>query len=319
MNWYKKTQLDPEAWDIHDDIHRLREDLPFVTVPYGGPGARARIPQERKPREQLEERYYGVHVSQSPEIAAIYANGISSKENPPIVFEITTSKGWENDIDAQKSFALTFLEELASETLNYLDYDVSQKIKEEGLSESTIQDIMVDISNIDYYDEGDTSGDFSVSDIILRNQQRISFSSIIDYFENHYGNNQEKMFYKKFILPVFYHQGGIDDKLRGWVVNQMRIMNAIPQEEITAIYTFKPFSEEINTDWEDKREVDEKGKVMYDYEDIDYGVPKMIKIWENKNPKLIPKVFDAYYHGTNLDRAKQAYPQMSTILEKVRG
>jgi len=318
MNWYKKAQLDPNAWEFHDNTHRLREDLPFVTVPYGGPGTMARMPQERKPREQLEERYYGVHVSQSPEVAAIYANGISNKQDPPIILEITTSKGWENDIDAQKSFALTFVEELSDPTLTFLDYNIPQKIKEEGLSKDTILDIMIDISNLDYYDEDDSSGDFSISDIILRNKKRQAYSSIVDYFENYYGDKQEEMFYKKFILPIFYKQGELDDRLRGWIINQMRIMDVIPQEEITAIYTFEPYSEKINMHGEEP-DADEEGRIIYNYEDLDYGAPKMIEIWRNKNPQLIPQVFDTFYHGTNLNRAKQAYPQMSGILEKAKG
>jgi hypothetical protein len=306
MNWYKKISmgLDPNAWQMHDSTHRLSRDQPLVRTPFGT------IIQKQRSKEELEKDYAGVHASQSAEMAAVYANGMATPEDPPVVLEIITSQKWEPDIDAQNLY-MDY-----SGWIGYLPYSVEEKLKEEGINEDVIRDIMDDFDNIDTYDENDNAN-ADASDIIFQNNQKKYPSAIIEYYDSQYGDKAEWAFYNTFILPLVYAEGNIDANLDAWMVNQMRFMQEIPDEQVVAIYTFDLFSTEMSQNYEEE-ERDESGRLKFDYEDLMSGSPRLEQVWAMpKQEALFPGVFDTFYHGTTKTRALKALPSLSNVLQRL--
>lgn len=316
-NWYVKIAfpLSPDAWDKHENTHRLRKDLPAVNTMFG------RIPQKLRPQEELEKDYRGVHVTKDINIAAVYANGIASIDDPPVVLEIATNQRYEHDIDAIEDgldFGI-----IAGWIEDYLDYDIVEKIKEDlgnGIDlYEIIEEIMQDISNIEIYNDS-MSESFDFSDQLYQSGRNINPSALIEYFEDYYRHeNSTKAFYEKFILPMYYGEGSPDMNIIAYMINQMRFMNDVPDTEIVSIYTFDKYKEgEIGDAYmEDYEEYNEEGEYVPTIEDLDYGL-NVKKVWQNPQLELLPEYFDIYYHGTTVSRAKMALPGLSRILDNIK-
>ena len=311
MNWWKKSwfyhtaALEPGAWDMHETTHRLTRDQPNVTMPWGGG---FKIKQTVRPQGELEQDYYGVHVSQDLSLAAVYANNISSRENMPIVFEISTFQSWDTDIDANVE-GYNPLDELEE----HLGYDVAEKLREEG--ESAVSEIMSDIQNIEIYDDGDGDPYANLSDHISEQAKNRHPSVIVNYFESTYPDDSEVAFLEKFLKPVFLGEGELDNKFQAFVINQMRFMEPVYKQGIAGIYTFEPFY--LGEAEFDGPEYTEEGKRQYLYDDVSYGsVPDVKQIWQNPQLELF-KIFKTYYHGTNISRARQSMPEFESSYQKV--
>jgi hypothetical protein len=305
MNWFKRISmgLDPNAWDMHGTQHRLVNDLPIVDTPFGI------IPQKTRSLEDLEKDYKGVHTTQSIQMAAIYANDIATPQDPPVILEITTPQQWFPDIDVSHHF-LNY-----SDWLGYLPYNVKEKLEEEGVKEEVIEDIMDDFERIDLEPEEPDIYD-DAGDIIFRQNQRKFPSAVIEYYDSQYEDRSVWAFYNTFILPLVYNQGYMDANLDAWLINQMRFMNEIPDEQVVAIYTFPIFSSEIS---HEESEIDERGRPKWDYEELTYGIPEMREVWRRpKQYLLFPEAFDIFYHGTTRNRALQALPSLSGVLQNIK-
>ena len=320
MNWYKKiAALEPGAWDWYgtEQTHRIVQDKPYVNSPFGG----GLIYQKTRPKEELESDYYGVHVTQDPKLAAIYANNFAITEDPPVVIEINNTQKWEIDIDAIKDMldANTIQSEWIDSNLDYSVRDEMRRTPKDKKIE-VINSIMNDISDLDFgYDEDQNEWE-DVADIISRNAKRRFPSAFIEYWRHFYGENAPKAFHNYFILPMYFNKGKLDNRWQGWIINQMRFMEAVPESQITAIYTLEPFSLELSKEYNesDEEKTDENNKKMYGYEDLDYGSPHLTEIWRRQQNQLFPQVFDIYYHGTTLSRAKAALPELISVLNKIK-
>ena len=317
MNWYSKiAALEPGAWDWHTQTHKIVQDKPYVNSPFGG-----LIYQKPRPKQELESDYFGVHVTQDPKLAAVYANNFATPEDPPVVVEISNTQKWEIDIDAVKN--MFDAETVKSEWLDRnLDYNIRNIISKTPKNKKidVIEQIMDDIADLDTggdYEDYDSWED--VADVISRNAQRKFPSAFIEYWRHFYGDNAPKAFYNYFILPMYFNKGKLDNRYQGWFINQMRFMEPVQESQVTAIYTFEPFSLELSREYkEDKEQVDENNKKMYGYEDLDYGSPHLTKIWERQQNQLLPQVFDVFYHGTTLSRARAALPELMSVLNKIK-
>jgi hypothetical protein len=307
MNWYKNIKLsalEPGAWDQHDTTHRLQRDRPIVQGPFG-----YSVIQKTRDQKDLQQDYEGVHATTDPQIAMIYANNLARQENDtPIVLEIITTQGWQNDIDASQPQHFAPI----NDWLENLEYNIEDKINEEGRTEDVIEEIMMDLENIEIYDEREFSSD--TSDLLQEQGKQFYPSAIIEYFNHYYGQDAVKYFWKSFLAPVIFGEGLIDDNINGWLINQMRFMSPISHEEISAIYTFEPFSEQLYEEYRDESEYDEEGYKKISHDEIMSGDVGLKEIWRNSKEYLIPEVFATYYHGTILSRAKEALPELTGAL-----
>ena len=325
MNWYKINikiaALEPGAWDWHGDekTHRIVQDKPYVNSPFGG----GLIYQKPRPKEELESDYFGVHVTQDPKLAAVYANNFATPEDPPVVIEINNTQKWEIDIDAIKD--MLEIETIKSEWIDSnLDYSIRDEIRKTPKENKieVINSIMNDISDLDIGYNDDYNEWEDIADIVSRNAQRKFPSAFIEYWRHFYGDNAPKAFYNYFILPMYFNKSKLDDKWKGWFINQMRFMEPVPESQVTAIYTLEQFSLELskgyNDDNEEQDDEEQGNKKMYGYEDLDYGAPYLTEIWRRQENQLFPQVFDVYYHGTTLSRAKAALPELISVLNKIK-
>ena len=321
MNWYnlsKKSALEPDAWQWHENTHRLLRDMPTVKTPFGT------IPQKVKPQQDLAQDYQGVHATQDIQLAAVYANSLATPEDPPVIIEITNTQAWENDIDAINDALDSGI--IFDDWFGHLDYDIQDAIKNRGRRdiEDVVSDIMDDIANIDLtgYDDDDWDGSQGVSDVISSNAKRKWPSSFMEYWQHYYGDKAVLAFYHYFLEPILEGSNEVDTRYKGWMVNQMRFMNPVPEEQISAIYTFQPFEDEINDDWkedsDEENEEEDNYKQKLTYEDLDYGGISPTKVWQNTTTShLFPEAFDTYYHGTSLSRAMVSLPGLQNILRRI--
>ncbi|MFA5600056.1 MAG: hypothetical protein WDA06_05605 [Phenylobacterium sp.] len=307
MNWYRLSALDPNAWNWHSKTHRLPSDRNVINTPYG------RIIQKVRNNDELQKDYAGVHTTHDINLAAIYANNLSSEKDPPVIIEISTTKAWYPDIDAINSTAVDA--EILKEMLSSLDIK-NRILKSNNISE-TIKDIMQDISDLDNVFD-DYSGDSvdSVPELIINQSQRNNPSSIVDFFNHYYGSYKIKAFYNNFIMPLYFNSGEIDKNLSSWIVNQMRFLDPIPESEVIGIHTFRPFNEEFNINEEYEEDGYEEDKTYQkdklDYGDVIYGLD-IKTVWKSNYEPLINDVFDTVFHGTTLSRAKQAFPYLRSL------
>jgi hypothetical protein len=100
MNWYNRSKfampLDPGAWSRHEKTHRLLKDMPTIKTPMGT------FRNQVSPQHELERRYHGVHATvDSLQLAALYANNISSPQDPPVVVQFSAHQQPELDVDSE--------------------------------------------------------------------------------------------------------------------------------------------------------------------------------------------------------------------------
>jgi len=305
MNWYKKiSQLDPSAWKKHEHTHRLLKDMPVVKTPFG------KIHQEVRPEEDLEKDYFGVHSTPSMDLASIYANNLGSFDNPPIIFEISTTQKWDIDVDAIMD---GFDEVVAIDG----EMDIVERIENAENINDEVGDIMDEISNMEIYD-ADYESDNDFSDAISEKAGYKHPRVIVDYFLKYYSDPVQG-FYQKFILPLWFGKGDLDDTYKAYFVGQQRFTKPVTFQEITAIYTVYPYEYEFRHGYseDEKENYNEEGKYMPDYEDVDYGLETVL-LWQNPQAQLFPNIFEVTYHGTNAERAKQAFPQLSKQIDSAK-
>lgn len=308
------SPLSPDSWQMHENTHRLPSDHHSITTPYG------RFHQQSRPQDQLKNDYEGVHTTQDLQLAAVYANSAASAdEDIPVIIQITTSKGWENDIDANNAMGAEFYGIIDS----LQDLNIQQRMKGKFNLENVIE-LMEEIQNIDYFTEGEASDD--PDELIAREARNNHPRVVVDFFDYYYGDKAPIAFYNKFVLPVYFKRGQIDNRIGAFLMSQMRFMQEIQDEEITAIYTFQKYdSNNLKSDFmddedeeqEDNDEEETPKLRQLSYENIINGWLDINKVWEKPHSPLIPEVYDTYYHGTTLNRAKQALPEMVNILSRI--
>jgi hypothetical protein len=210
---------------------------------------------------------------------------------------------------------------------NKLDYNIKDELSK-GVTKKKLKAIMTDLENLDMWDYDQENNVDDVAEYIALNSRNNHPRAITSYFRTAYPGNEEKAFYEKFLLPFLYNKGAADLKFISYIVNQMRFTQDIPESEIYAIYVIERFSSEIKPYNEEDDDIDEENEdgddqedtlVNYDYDDLENSSIKYNskKIWQNMQLQLLPNVFETYYHGTTLSRAKQALPELSNIMNKV--
>lgn len=303
MNWYKKSKdLEPGAWKGDPNPHRLPRHQDFAKLPWGSM-------RQRQDPNVIEEYYHGIHLTDSFELAAVYANSKSSQEDPPIVIELYRS-GLKELPDAD-----------AIETTNDVR-DVIQysELKNILLSESSVEEKEEQIQNLfddPYFD--DSSEAMDPSDIIVQKERGSIISALRDYLQSFSGEELIR-------AAQDLSSGNIPSKILISIVNQFRVIKPIGDKKVHAIYQTNRanLEEDFNRDqYEEmtdeelaeenktrrgKEYFDEDGRLLISIESAEYGwwIEKKL-IYQDPRPS---KNTNFTYHGTSLSRAKSAFPKL---------
>ena len=187
----------------------------------------------------------------------------------------------------------------------------------EGATEDVVSEIMSDIENIEYSDYDDSDENGGVSDYFSNQASTKHPKVVVDYFNQYYPGKSVEAFLEKFLKPVFLGQGELDNNFMALVVGQWRYLEPIYSQEITAIYTFEPFEDTIENHYsEEEQSYGEEDNRKFNYDDLDYGAPYPQKIWQNQQMQLFD-IFTTSYHGTNIERARQSFPQFSSLFNQI--
>ncbi|MFA5418607.1 MAG: glycosyl hydrolase 108 family protein [Bacteroidales bacterium] len=320
----KNMPLDPNAHQYDPFTQRLTRHKNVVYTPYGA------IPQRQDP-DEIQQLYSGVHVSMSPDVAAMYANNKATPEDPPVVIELATWQHWEPDVDALELYIDHIYETIRS--IPGLAENIKQFEKNKQIDWKYVRDVFDEIALTDDYDFAEPENSNDVNDTISNNAQNNRVSDVSQFFKLFYReeNPQQQLlgfqaprylvgFYEWLLVPVLTGKGTIDARIRGWYMNQMRFMSPIEEDKILAIYKVTPYNTEIvdrfgedETD-DEFSEVDEQGRERITLDEISYWSPRKTLIWESPNAERIRSTkIPVYYHGTTQRRAKQALNGISDI------
>lgn len=310
MSWYSKTKqamaLDPNLWRTDPDPHRLPEHRDVQRTPYGN----FRQPQEI---EKLEFWYSGVHFTDSLELAAAYAQGKSSQEDPPVVIEVYRDTLTPiPDVDAvnfSDSVHVALSEGEFSEILDNEELDSGEKFSQ----------ILNKLQkNLEYSDGNNEDED--PADFVAGEARDTAESAVMSYLQNISDYDQAINEFRAML------NGHIPDKILISMANQFRVMTAIESDQVHAIHQiprvnlddFKNLYQLEEMDEEELEDegvtkigkdfFDDDGRLLLDYEFLEYGS------WVKKTPlyqdKKQTSESDLTYHGTSLSRAKSAYPEL---------
>lgn len=303
MNWYKKSRaLEPGAWRGDPDPHRLPRHQDFAKLPWGS------IRQRQDPNV-IEKYYHGIHLTDSLELAAIYANGKSNQEDPPVVIELY-KRGLKELPDADAM-------ETANDVRDVIQYS---ELKNILLSESSVEEKEEQIQNLfddPYFEEQNDTMD--LSDIITQKERGSIVIVLRDYLQSFSG--EELIRIAQDLL-----NGNIPSKILISIVNQFRVIKPIGDKKVHAIYQTNRVNleEDFNRDqYEDMTDeelaeenitrkgdeyFDDDGRLLISIESAEYGwwIEKKI-IYQDSRPS---KDTEYTYHGTSLSRAKNAFPKL---------
>jgi len=312
MSWYKKAlALDPNAWKHEQNPARLQKDLDRVKLPWG---TTVFQPQDEF---DLENKYKGVHLTNSDEIAAMYANGKATRDDPPVIVEIDPIELTKQlDVDAQHDYALD----------GYIDGRKSdwKKLLEENDPEVIAETFRENLdTDLNFADWG--SGEIEdTSDIIMNKERPCPPSLIMDYIGDK-SDDQVVQIVRDLV------SGNIPHEMQIASVNQFRVLDRIQLDRVKGIYQvpFVNLSKEGNFDyWDDLSEeqlaeegivksgdeyLDEEGRQILSYDDMNYGWISYSPIYENKQAYFEGMSSqESVWHGTTLSRVKMAFPELFT-------
>ena len=313
MNWYRKFKkqampLDPDSWKRDERPSRFQNDMETVKMPFG----LGTIRQNQDP-QKLEERYRGVHFTYSPEMAAMYASGKATANDPPVIIEINP-EGMQMELDADGTVNYevdTYVQENSAQWRQWLSELDAQKLTAEQFQDNLIDKLQGDV------DWGSDDGDFNdASDFVTRYNRDSAASIIKSEIEE---LNPEQVVQKiQDTLTV-----GVPKEWYIRAVNQFRVLNAVESNNVKGIYEVPWINfneiypgvlyeadserlEELNYTKQDDVVVDENGLIILDYEDVDFGNwLSKVTIYENPNIQG-----DSVWHGTSLKRAQQSFPEL---------
>ena len=338
MNWYSALKLamplDPNAHSFYGpgQIHRLPQHSGFDQVLDPRSGKVRNVPSRNQytPEQQAEinELYSGVHATQSPELAAVYANNNATPDDPPVILGFISDEQWQPDADAfvdppdPRDWKST-IEDLVPNLA---------KLARMPFNPETAEEVMTEVSSYYPMEDHYETGNDLLNDL-AHQQGRDGIQFIPQFYEHYYGAQALEHFWHDFIVPVF-SMGGTDPKLFAYAVNQMKFKEAIPDEKIVMIGTTERFNtdyaddEEFDpTDWDEEfsgpvPEVDDRNRRIQDDEgrlNVYYGddefTPHVQWVW--KNPQIANNA-KLYYHGTVKSRALQALPQHAAIIQQIK-
>jgi hypothetical protein len=311
MNWYNRSKfampLDPGAWSRHEKTHRLLKDMPTIKTPMGT------FRNQVSPQHELERRYHGVHATvDSLQLAALYANNISSPQDPPVVVQFSAHQQPELDVDSEFDSFGGLMEAVQDD----------EEAREIGTQPYNREDVEALMRNIElmYVYGGDEEIIEDVNELIARQARTDHPSAITRYFRDQYREQAPFFFYRDFLMPLFQKRGNMDDRWMGYVINQVRFHDPIHDEQVIAIYVITPWKDRSNdrefdpnetegTDPEGYENVSLHGNWGYDFE------PSYELAWSASNPYLFE--MPSFYHGTSTSRAMQALPQFGSIFRQI--
>lgn len=297
--------LDPGMWRNDSSPHRLPEHHDVIRTPYG------KIRQEQE-IEALEFNYAGVHLTDSFELAAVYANGKASRDDPPVVIAIDRSAlSPVPDIDA-KNYASEVCDVLGqrsgefNEILSDKEIDSSLKVK-----------LIVDSLEEDRDYESDYSDE---PDELIARKARGTVENVAAEYLKGISDSDKCLEEFRSLLNC-----NIPDVILINMANQFRVMKPIESDIVISIYQVALVNlnrfmsryalsemddEELESDGITKIDdefYDDDGRMYLDYEDIEYGYWTNKKLIYNSNKKNDTSLT---YHGTSLSRAKLAFPEI---------
>lgn len=302
------TPLDPNAYSYESNPARLNKHMDVAYVPSIG-GIKYKIPQKQD-KTFLKNNYEGVHLADDKEKAGLYAMQKSTMNDPPVIITLIRNKKRteHTDVDAisSNSMMLDWINENKKNLKSLKDKDqILEFLHEEG-------DIGFD-ENFDQ-DPWDSK--------IGPNKNPIQ--TIVSYFEGLSDIN----FYRQWNMLM---QNIIPKQLSINFIGQFREMKPIYDERVVSIEQYKSIN--LNPDEDsyaiiesgDEEEIqemlesneytmnnsslyDHEGKKIINHEDIEYGgwLEKVKHLYLNPTKP----VGEMVYHGTTLNRAKQAYPNL---------
>lgn len=313
MSWYRKhiesMALEPGAWQGDANPHRLQRHHEVVSAPWG------KVKQRVDPQE-LQSVYTGVHLTNSFELAAAYANSKSnSDQDPPVVIELY-DEDFDKLPDADANEIRLDIQNIMGEKRSEFGLIISGKSSDEEKVEHIIQDLTTDIEMSEF--RGDSS---DPSDIIFEKERPLAERAIILYLE-------KMSDYKQVIMAIqSMIDGNIPDEVLISAANQYRVMYPIGHEKVHAIYSI------VRTNLEDYTNIyqleqlsdedleeegitksgneffDSRGRKLVDIESVENGwwIEKSLLY---QDPHAPSRTDNFTYHGTSLSRAKQAYPNL---------
>ena len=300
--------LDPNAWEYEQNPARLQKDLDRVKMPWG-----TTIPQPQDPTD-LENKYKGVHLTNSDEIAAMYANGKATRDDPPVIVEIDPIELKKQlDVDASFDYALDgYIGGRKSDWQKLL-----QEEDPEVISETFRENLDSDLNFADWGDEIQDP-----ADIIMNKERACPPSLILDYIGDK-NDEQTVQILRDIVsdnIPIEMHMSS---------VNQFKVLDPIHLDRIKGIYQvpFVNLSKEGDLEYLDTltaeqlaeegvtkvgdEYLDEEGRQMLGYDEMNYGWISYTPLYENKQAYFEGMSSqESVWHGTTLSRVRQAFPEL---------
>jgi hypothetical protein len=301
MSWYKEARaLDPGMWQQDTAPHRRMEDHPTAWTPYG------HVVQNQD-QNRLLELYFGVHLTDSIEYAAVYANSKSSNNDPPVIIEID-EEGLEQlpDVDVAANTAFEdYVSNSSEEWRRVLNSEISVDEKAETLVSSIFDDAQF------WEDDGSGYGS-DVAEYVRAMHEGIPPSILSDVLS---GKTSEQVVG---IISDFFNNG-IPLSYSIAVVRQFRVNTEVGSDRVVAIYQIDRFSDDFKDYNDEDADFDEEDEEDSDFEpetdnsppkisreDLDYSWPELKEIYHSS----VPHSGSVVYHGTSYARAKQAFPDL---------
>jgi len=305
----KPMPLSPDAYSSDTQPHRLQRHQETTPMPWGM--GRIRQPQNA---DQIKDLYSGVHASEDFDLAAVYANNKATAGDPPVVIEFATQQRWRNDVDASH----VMIDDINDRVMEIDGLaEAMQQYEETGeIDEEFISDTFEDIENQQYDDmfgDNDYGQDYDLTDELSSRARRIHPSQLAEYYNKYYSENPARAFFRNYLVPLFKREG-IEANIFGFMVNQMRFMEPIEDEQIVAVYRVDRFNPEIfdpmKHDFEndEQPELDEEGRQWVGMDEAYYFSPQSGAqlIYESPIAEDLRTNGNIFFHGTTLARAKKA-------------
>ncbi len=317
MNWYKiqlekeAMALDPNAWSYDSQPSRLQMHQEQVRTPFG-------IVHQRQDETEIEDKYFGVHLTPNENLAAIYALNKANENDPPVLIEIDPHQhNKKTDVDAgieatKLGHAIDDIKEKVNKILARKDLKPTQKRAE----------ILEELFEAGQFWSNENDGTAFV-DVVTAQEETSPYNVIHNYLEP-----MNMKDFAKSLKDIL--SGNIPDALLIASVQQYRITESVPVERVRAIYQIPwidPQSD-LNEYYDEEEEEDDENDVLNEedeeavqkpkrvtYEDVEYG-GWLKKKTLYKNNQLYFDGFsseDSVWHGTTLSRAKQAFPELFGI------
>ncbi len=299
-NWYQTYKysmaLEPGAWRNEETPARLQEDQNVKWTPYGKVVQKHNI-------DDLQEKYDGIHLTDSILLASVYANYKSSKNDPPVIVSIyanTLTK--QIDVDGERK---------KSEIQEYINYNKNSWTELLDDMDSLMEELQNDCD----FDNNDTDST-DMRDILQSQETQSIPCSIVSDMETL--TFQEQQNYIQRLID-----GNISDTLIIKHVNQYRVKETINLNQIHQISTCDRFSTDMNHDFENMTRqelknngikkingqfVNENGEKILSIEDLNYDFLNLKTIYSNPQSQKESLT----YHGTSLSRIKKAFPELNS-------